>query len=341
MGAALLCSRGAVAAPPPPPPPAEAPSTPLVAPSRGGLAAEQRMKSGDCAGALDEFDAALRTSTDPKLLRDRGACHEKLGHPYPAIDDYRAYLTARPNAADADAIRARLDALEQQVGEVKNAPGEGGKRKSTGADLEIEVSTAGEAEVASSAGSSSTKTGLDALEKDEALSQQADASPLRKGTGLVLGVSVDPAVFGKSELGWSETAGVDLRYAFTRVSTVLVQFNFQHVNSTGTASSLGGAGVVGGYEARFALNPRVNDALLVGGLFGYEHLSQGATGLVYGVITPKARIGWRHVFGPSFGFEATLDGGLAFLHLTGDTGISGSDTTTALVGGHFAFVLGF
>src|ERR1700677_198649 len=55
--------------------------------------ARARMKSGDCPGALDAFDAALSQSHDPTLYRDRGRCHEKLGHPFPAIDDYRIYLT--------------------------------------------------------------------------------------------------------------------------------------------------------------------------------------------------------------------------------------------------------
>ena len=59
--------------------------------------ARKRMAAGDCDGALTSFDAALRTNReDPTLYRDRGSCHEKLGHPYPAIDDYREYLTDAP-----------------------------------------------------------------------------------------------------------------------------------------------------------------------------------------------------------------------------------------------------
>jgi hypothetical protein len=72
-------------------------------------AARARMRNGDCAGALDDFDLALQSSTtDPTLNRDRGLCHERLGDPYPAIDDYRAYVTAAPDAADAEGIRQRL-----------------------------------------------------------------------------------------------------------------------------------------------------------------------------------------------------------------------------------------
>src|SRR5258708_26995570 len=80
-----------------------------------GDVARTRVKNGDCAGAIDVFDEAIRTSTEPALRRDRGLCHESLGHPYPAIDDYRAYLTAQPDARDADNIRERLASLEQST----------------------------------------------------------------------------------------------------------------------------------------------------------------------------------------------------------------------------------
>ncbi len=76
----------------------------------------KRMAAGDCEGALTSFDAALRTaSDDPTLYRDRGLCHEKLGHPYPAIDDYREYLTDAPSAPDAEGIRTRLTQLEDET----------------------------------------------------------------------------------------------------------------------------------------------------------------------------------------------------------------------------------
>src|SRR5215467_2316668 len=82
-----------------------------------GEAGRARMRRGDCVGALEAFDAAIRTSIDPTLRRDRGLCHEKLNDPHPAIEDYRAYLTAMPDAPDADDIRDRLFRLEAQVGE--------------------------------------------------------------------------------------------------------------------------------------------------------------------------------------------------------------------------------
>ncbi len=80
-----------------------------------GSAARKHARAGHCALALGLFDAALRVTTEPTLLRDRGLCHETVGSPFPAIDDYRAYLFARPNAPDADVIRARLAGLEESA----------------------------------------------------------------------------------------------------------------------------------------------------------------------------------------------------------------------------------
>ncbi|MGH7328367.1 MAG: hypothetical protein ACREJX_08460, partial [Polyangiaceae bacterium] len=99
-----------------------APSGKIVVEHNGGTyeaLARSRAAAGDCAGALDAYDAALETSVDPELHRDRGICHEKLGHPYPAIDDYRFYLTYRPNAADAESIHERMDNL---IAEVNQTP---------------------------------------------------------------------------------------------------------------------------------------------------------------------------------------------------------------------------
>lgn len=73
-------------------------------------------RRGDCQAALAAFDEAVRANMDPTLRRDRGLCHEKLGNLFPAIDDLRVYLTAMPDAPDADAIRVRLLRLEEQAG---------------------------------------------------------------------------------------------------------------------------------------------------------------------------------------------------------------------------------
>jgi hypothetical protein len=301
-------------------------------------AARARALKGDCAGALDAYDQALRTSIDPNLHRDRGRCHETLGHPHPAIDDYRAYLTARPDAPDADDVRARLQKLERDAGIVgPEAPADaksGEKTDKSGVHVSVSLNA-----TASTEGGG--KKTLDAIENDERLDQQADDSPLRRGKGLVIGVGIGAAHFGKSELGWTETVGVDLRGSLSRISTLMLTIGYAHVNSTGSSSELGGAMLAAGYEARIALNPRVTDALLLGATLGYENLKQRATGLVYAAFLPQARLGYRHVFGPSLGLEAAFDGGIAFLSLTGAPAGADTSTTTALLGGHVALVVGF
>jgi hypothetical protein len=330
-GAALFCAHDAAAqgrkpqkttAPPPKPTMAQATSA--------GDVAEQRLRGGDCAGALDAFDAALKNSLDPELHRDRGLCHEKLGHPFPAIEDYRFYLTRRPDAADADAIRARVAALETQVGIVKQGEPEVSGR--TGA--EVSTSIGGDTDLSVSTGG---KGGLEAVEANEQLESQADSSPLRRGRGFILGFAVGGRYFSSSSIGGAELAGVDLRYSFASSSTILVELSVGHANGSGTATALNGPGILGGYELRIPITARVSDALLLGATFRFESLSQ-SNGYVFSILEPEGRFGYRHVFGPSFGLEAVVDGGVAFASING---VANSGITQALIGGHVAVLIGF
>ena len=307
-------------------------------------AARARAKAGDCAAALDGFDQAARATIEPTVRRDRGLCHEQLGHPYPAIDDYRYYLTNRPNASDADDIHNRLMRLEEQVGIVSPDKG-GSKDKSDTVDkaddpgkssASMSVSLNGVSQPTTSGGRS-----LDKIENDEQLDIDADGSPLRRGTGFEIGLAIGGQRFTRAELGWAELVGLDIRYSVSSVSTLLLEFGFTHVNADGSASALGGASISGGYEARIALDPRLNDALLLGATVGYQHLSQAASGLVYGAFVPQLRFGYRHVFGPALGLEAALDGGLAVLHLTGAPAGVDANATSGTIGGHVGLVLGF
>jgi hypothetical protein len=295
-----------------------------------GEVAEQLMRAGDCAGALDAFDAALRTTIDPELHRDRGLCHEKLGHPFPAIEDYRFYLTRRPEASDADAIRARVAALETQVGIVK--PGEPDVSGQNGA--EISTSIGGETDLSVATGG---KGGLEAVEANEQLESQADSSPLRRGHGFIIGLAVGGRYFASSSLGAAEFAGFDVRYSFARTSTILVELSVGHVAGSGTPTALSGPGILGGYELRIPITARVSDALLLGATFRFESLSE-SNGYVFSLLEPEGRFGYRHVFGPSFGLEAVVDGGAAIASING---VANSTTTQALIGGHVAVLLGF
>ena len=50
---------------------------------------------------------------DAEQLRDRGLTWAELGRPAEAADDLSAYLSARPDAADAPALRERLAELQR------------------------------------------------------------------------------------------------------------------------------------------------------------------------------------------------------------------------------------
>ena len=162
LTAALLVAGGGVARaqpnlPPPPTPPqsqSQAPAkkwkaTPLnlhEGSSNFANVGRARMRAGDCDGAIDAFDAALETSLDASIHRDRGICHEKLGHPYPAIDDYQEYLTANNDAPDADDIRLRLRRLQDQVsGRSSSEEEEGGGGTATTGGGGAQGSTSGSA----------------------------------------------------------------------------------------------------------------------------------------------------------------------------------------------------
>jgi hypothetical protein len=296
------------------------------APPQPGAHQGQGARTGDCNATIDRLDAALRSAITPELYRERGKCHDQLGHPFPAIDDYRAYLTARPSAPDADAIRARVEELESEVGIVKR--GEAGVSSKTGAD--VSTSIGGETDLGEGGGA------LEKIEQNEQLDAEADGSSLRRGRGLILGVTLAGRDFTSSTFGGGELVGLDLRYSFSAVSTILIEGSIGHVNGTGTATSMSGPGILAGYEARIHLNPRVSDALLVGATFRYESYSESG-GFVYAMLEPEGRFGYRHVWGPTLGLEAVVDGGVAVADLTG----TGTTTVQGLLGTHVAVLLGF
>ena len=321
-------------------------------------AARARAQKGDCKGALDAFDEALRTSVDPLLNRDRGVCHEQLGHPYPAMDDYRAYLTALPEAKDADAVRARLMKLEAETG-VKMAEqdkkeaekDDAEKRKNDRAKAAATgtgtvslgfVKTLGDAKVeGSTTPAADDHRPLDAIEADERTSQEADASPLRRGSGFVIGPAFGVRRWFEKSLGWSESLAVAFRYSFGKTSSLISELGYMNLNSTGAASSLGGFVSFIGYEARIGLDPALNNAFIVAFGGGYDRLKQGATGQVLSTFEGRARLGFRHVFGPALGLEVTADGGVAHLTLVEAPANVDGSKTTGFMGGTVALVVGF
>jgi tetratricopeptide (TPR) repeat protein len=67
--------------------------------------------SGHYKAAAAAFTAALQLSDAPELHYNLAVTSERLGETADALDHYRAYLSALPEAPDRSEVLARLDAL--------------------------------------------------------------------------------------------------------------------------------------------------------------------------------------------------------------------------------------
>jgi hypothetical protein len=301
-------------------------------------AARSRMNSGDCAGALDSFDAALRTtSSDPTLFRDRGLCHEKLGHPYPAIDDYRQYLTDLPEAVDAPAIRKKLVNLEDET--TGRAPSAASSDDTDVPPVDTSVSgttSAGEGHATTPVGPPHDK--MDFVDPDD----DALSAPLRRGKGMTLGPIFGEkkwffsgSSFGDSQT-WSESIGVQLRYSFGPPGALVVEGAYERFNSTNAdAFIVSGFTTLLAYEFRFALDPTWDNQLLFDPGIGYDHLGFDPTNPAFqpasaNAVIPRVRLGYRHLIGDSAAIDLSLDFGVSKWFVGSGEG-SPSLETTAMV----------
>jgi tetratricopeptide (TPR) repeat protein len=295
------------------------------------------MRRGDCAGALDAFDEALRSSVDATLYRDRGLCHEKLGHPYPAIQDYRAYLTSSPQSPDADAIGNRLRLLEDRVA---------GRRPSVEAD---DVPPPG--------------LNAGAMEEEKKPAAPAsDASPppdtgddmqrssLRDGTGWGFAAFFagrkwirDAAVptVSTSET-WAECLGAQLRYATGSHGALLLEAGYQHFNSTSIDPEvISGFTSLMAFELRIALDRSYDNQFLVAPGLGYEHLVFSPSDVSLpsyseGGLTGRVRAGYRRMLGPAVALDVSLEGGWAVFFKYDGSAVDAHDSTGGMVAANVA-----
>jgi hypothetical protein len=307
-----------------------------------------RMAKGDCAGALEAFDAALRTSIDVTVRRDRGLCHEQLGHPFPAMDDFRAYLTAVPDAPDAEDIRTRLNQLE-----VANGLGGTG----TGGTSGVGGSTASgtgkstvdhEDPFAVDAKDPGTKTGPGGAGEsarngnyDDELTQndrwdEADGSPLRRGTGLSFGA------YGRGYGGTTNGVtgygvGATIRGAIGGVSTLYGEVGYatyQAGNDDVTGVREGGLSLGLGYEARIRLDELASNAIILAAVVSYERVTDANTLTLFNILDPRVKLGYRHVFGPGFGVEIGAE-------VAQPLDLSSGSAPITYFGGTLALLVGF
>jgi hypothetical protein len=319
--------------------------------------ARQRARAGDCAGALPAFDAAINVTIEPTLRRDRGLCHEKVGDPYPAIDDYRAYISARPDAPDADQIRQRLAVLEEQVGVgAQSAASFQERDESLHAGGSFSQGTQG-GKVSGSTGSSSPRArvkhddevlgarpgeqerGYDYYAAREQIADAADSSPLRFGTGWIVGpfLMVPRYFIGSgvnTDVGFA--VGATFRYAWTSSLTFVSELGYVGVGETGKIGSSSGPLVFAGVELRVPLDTWATNNIILGLGPGYEHYTTSGTQLGASAIMGRGRLGYRHVFGSSIGLELAADGGPAFVKPDSFDG-----KLVGVVGFAVALVIGF
>jgi hypothetical protein len=269
-----------------------------------------RMKNGDCAGALDAFDAALTQSHEATLYRDRGTCHEKLGHPFPAIDDYRTYLTVVPSAADADDVRDRLAKLEDESS---------GRPPRTTDDTNVPAVAATGSAGASTEGSPTASNKLEYAEPDE----DALRTPLRSGKGWSIApfFSVRGWLAGNTLNGTSavsaESVGAQVRYATSPHGTLLMEAGYEIFNLTDTdAATISGLSAQIGYELRVPLDLEYRNQVLIAPGLGYENLAVSPTsaqvqGVALAAFVPRVRFGERHLLTPGTAIDFSIDAGVA------------------------------
>jgi hypothetical protein len=314
-------------------------------------AARARMRNGDCAGALDDFDLALQTSTDPTLNRDRGLCHERLGDPYPAIDDYRVYVTAAPDAADAEGIRQRLARLEMDVykhsSESTDAPDQpsppGGSSASSTPVATATVSTT------LTVGDEPKRDAMEEVEHDH----DEVLSSIRGGTGFGLAPffsehkwNTPGSSFGDSTT-WSESVGLQLRYSVSRSSAFFLEGGWELFNSTDVATISGLTSQLG-YELRVPLDPRYNNQFLLGLGLGLEYLvatpkDVSTSGTSAAIFVPELRLGWRHMLTDSVGLDLALGFGITGKALSTGSflqGAPGESTTVEILAANLGVVWG-
>ena len=357
--AALAASEVAAQQPATRPPPRSSSQFTLRREEAGGAdasIARSRARAGDCAGALPFFDAAVRSTIEPTLRRDRGLCHEKLDHPHPAVEDYRAYLVARPDAPDADQIRERLARLEDQlgVGGPSAAPKEDEPDRATasgGASARLSLGEGGMSASASTSGKGQKDDepigpregeptrSYDYYAQEEKLEDMADRSPLRDGKGFILGpyVHVPRIYLGENrddQVGYA--VGGALRYSGSASTTGLAEIGYAGIGTQGEASAKSGFMTFLGIEGRFPVAKYSGDHILIGAGGGYERLERSGSRVVSDYFLARARVGFRHVFGPTLGFEMLVDGGPGYIKPEDADG-----RLNFLVQGSFALLIGF
>jgi hypothetical protein len=331
--------------------------------------ARTRMRNGDCAGALDAFDAAIQHSIDPTLHRDRGLCHDQLGHPYPAMEDYRIYLTEEPDAGDAESIREKLARLEEQTSGAPPPKSDDDDddvppKESISASLNANASTSGGASGGASASgsaetggsasgeASSGGSGGDQPDRLDTVEHDNDTlhSSLRRGKGFGIGAAVGfqqwvtSGVPFSEPLSRSESIVVQLRYSFSHSLAVEAELGYLAFNSDGVVS-LSGVKTLLGLELRVPLDDSYSQQIYFRPGIEFDAMTDslngisGSTGV--DALAPELRIGWRPMLAKSMGLEISADVGETKFVPAADFPYGGNGSWSTLVALNVGAAWGF
>ena len=283
-------------------------------------AARAKFAAGDCKAAIDLFDQAVLHSADPALRRDRGLCHERLGHVFPAIDDFRVYLSTVPHAKDADDIQARLAKLE---GHDPPPP-----------DVKPEDQPEQEDKGKPSAGKTMYQ-----VEAEERRLGESEDSPLRKGTGFVLGAYFGLRTVANPDAnywGFGQRAGLRLGWSAVKLNTFYVEAGWHWVDAD-KPSGMNGVEALLGWELRLPIDAYASHQILLGAGMGYERFVVGGTNAAISSISWPGKLGYRFAIGPGFALSLTFDAGplVVFAESTG------ANQVWLNLGGTFALSVGF
>jgi len=78
---------------------------------------KQMFQAGNYTGAIAEFERAKQLEPSPVLDFNIGLAHDRAGNAREAVDAYRSYLRAVPNASNKTAVESRITALEPKIAE--------------------------------------------------------------------------------------------------------------------------------------------------------------------------------------------------------------------------------
>ena len=88
------------------------------------IKAKKAFEKGDHETALAEYQSAYRLMPLPGFLFNIGQCYRNLKRPHQAVDAFRRYLKAKPDARNRDAVEVLIAELDAEIDLKEPLPGQ-------------------------------------------------------------------------------------------------------------------------------------------------------------------------------------------------------------------------